>query len=312
MGNKRYRKKRNVGAAIIIVALLVVVAFAGNSAGWFDGMGDDVQGLSILPAAECSTETTPLLTIKSVDTDNKNTVLTETTNLYRKEGDTAWTAFTMGTGFAASPNTKYEIIEGIGLTDWTDNAYGSSYTYLVPCEETPSFDVELYNDEIETSLSAVFYNEDANAAAQTVLAADTPVVSIKLRAGADEYFGNPTLDNPNVLVLTLNSSQWDIPQKVVVNGQTLSSVSLPQRHTATASFKDYAFELPAVSDEKIEVFLYLDADDTNAPAVDGTASIYAGGYFLQKDAEVGIGVENEEGTAVGTDAADTVVLDFTA
>ena len=310
MTRKRMNKKKFNPVSILII-LLVAAALIWQWPAISGFIGSDDGTTPLLTASECSSETTPDLNIVAVD--EKGAAITDA-GIYRKEGLTAWTAFTPGTPLTGlEVGATYTFVPGIEAATFVDDTYGAMFEYTVKCKEVDSMEIIMFNDEIETSLSATFYNEDANAAAQTVLAADTPVVELRLRAGADEYFGNPSLDNPNVLVLRLNSSQWDRPNKVVVNGQTMSGADSMQRLDSAASFTDYYYELPVISDEKITVQLYLDADDTNAPSVDGTAYIYAGGYFVSDvDASIKTGVETEEGTAVGTDAADSVALDFTA
>lgn len=297
-----------------IFAILGVILLLG-AAYYFFGGNLTTQSITSTPnvATQCSSETTPNLSIKAYDKET-GTALTEATNLYRIKGQKTWSTFTAGTGFAVDAGETLEIVMGITTSDFTDNAYGQKFEYTVPCKETPSIEKEEVNDEIETSLSATFYNADGDAGAETFVAGQTQDVSIKLQAGVDEYFGNPYVSgNPNVLVLALNTSEWDRPEKVSVNGVEMKSVSVPQRHAAVASMVMYAYELPVISDSQVEVVLKLNADDTTAPATDMTASIYAGGYYYNADTqEIEVGVENEEGTAVGTDAADTVTLDFTA
>lgn len=300
------RKKKSTGlfvgvAVFAVVALLLIFLVPQTAVTGGDG------------AKICSSETTPNLSVKGYDIE-KNTALTEATNLYRVKGEKTWSTFTQGTAFAVSPGDTLEVVMGITTSDFTDNAYGDMFEYTVPCEETPSIEKALYADEEEGSLTATFYNNDGDASAETYTAGQTQTVSVKLEASVDEYFGNPYLTgNPNVICLALNTTVWDTPEKVSVDGVEMKAVSTPLRHSATAGKKDYCYEIPVVSDEAIFVDLKLNADDTTAPGVDDTASIYAANWFFNSDTgEIESGVENEEGTAVGTDAADTVTLDFTA
>ncbi len=304
-------KKRKMSAglwAFLSIAVLVIGLFASGvlqKVGDGSGFGDDES---------CLSTTSPTLTIKAYDKET-GTALTEATNLYRLVGDRVWTSFTAGTGFAIDAGDEIEYVMGISTTDFTDNAYGSYVkSYTVPCKETPSVQEEMVNDEVETSLTATFYNADSDAAAETFLAGQTQDVSVKLQAGVKEYFGNPYEGgNSNVIVLNLNTTEWDTPEKVSIGGVELSKVSVPQRHSAVAGMISYAYELPVITDTQIEVTFKLNADDTTAPATDMTAHIYAGNNFYNADTQViEFGVENEEGVAVGTDASDTVVFDFTA
>ena len=295
-----------IGILMILVLLVGLVAFGVPQ----KIIGGEEPGV----ITSCSSETTPNLTIRAYDNENPGTAIAEATNLYRLEGQKTWSTFTAGTGFAVQPLKTYEIVMGITTSDFTDNAYGQVFTYKVPCEETPEIEKAMYNDEIETSLTATFYNADGDASSETFTAGQTQDVSIKLQAGVDEVFGNPFYSgNPNVLCLDLNTTTWDQPEKVSVNGVNMPKVSTPQRHDAVAGKIAYCYELPLITEDLLEVVLKVNADDTTAPGVDDTAYIYAGNYYINGDtAEVGFGVENEEGTAVGTDASDSVTLDWTA
>lgn len=305
-------KAKNNTALIVVgvIVLLVVALFV------FGVPQSVVEGDQPKLGSTCDTDITPDLMIKAYDMENPGTALTEATNLYRKVGSKIWSTFTAGTEITdLIPNSEYEFVMGITTSDFTDNAYGEKFTYTIKCLSDDLLEKGMYNDEVETSLTATFYNADASAAAETFVAGDSQVVSIKLKAGVDEVFGNPFLPgNPNVLVLDLNTTEWDAPNQVyLADGTTLNKVTTPQRHAAAAGLQAYAYELPVITDKQIEVMLDLNADDTNAPATDMTAYIYAANWFINGDTTASeFGVENEEGTAVGTDAADSVTLDFTA
>lgn len=311
-------KQKNVmlgwlgGAAIVIVALAVFGVVQLPEL----GQGSTVDSESPSAPLVCDSTTTPELTVRAFDKENIGTALTEATNLYRRSGEVSWNTFTAGTAFAVSPGQELDIVMGVTTSDFTDNAYGQRFSYTVPCLENPSIEKAVANDEIETSLVAEFINADNDVStAETFSAGETQVVSLRLKAGTDEYFGNPFVGGyPNVLVLDLNSTSMDAPLSVyLADGTELSAVPTPIRHQAGAGKKAYAYELPVIGDKYVQVFLELNADDTNAPVLDDTAYIYAGGYFINSDTgALEIGVEDQDGNAVGTDAADSVTLDFTA
>lgn len=298
--------------AIALIAAVAVIATV-LSVGGGDNLPSDAKVIDGA-VVTCSSEVTPDVLFQAYDADNPGTAITEA-GIYRQKGTKSWLSFTAGTEETGLiPGATYEVVPGITTSDFTDNAYGAMFEYTAKCQEDDTVEFEMYNDEIETSLSATFYNKDDNAAAQTFVAGDQYDVSIRLKAGSDEYFGNPTLENAGVLVLKLNKTEWDVPNEVRIGNDVLARVSTPLRYGEQATgFIEYAYELPAIGDREVSVILSLDADDTNAPSVDGTAYIYAGGYFVESDtADIGFGVETSEGTAVGTDAADSVTLDFTA
>lgn len=324
--------QQNVLGAIAVIGVLLIAGFSGGFA-WISEKIDGISegtGSTASIVNTCDSTTTPSFTISAFDARNVGTALTEATNLYREQGKTTWSTFTAGTGFAAEVGKKYEVAMGITTTDFTDNSYGPYFvTEEIPCSETPSVEKPLYQDEVETSLSSVFYDSDGDAGPETFVAGQSQTVSLKLITGTDEFFGNPTIPStnaqsltgqraayPNVICMDLNSTTWDRPESVSFNGVEMRSVPQPQRHAAVAGHTTYCYEAPIVDDTSMESMRYqmrLNADDSNAPSEDDTISIYAANYFINADdGKVYFGVENEEGVAVGTDAPDTVTADFTA
>ena len=312
---------------ILVVVLLAAIAFGvifkGETASFLKPLEkDEIQVV-------CDSTTTPELNIKSFDARNVGTALTEATNLYRMKGTNSWSTFTAGTAFGVIPGEDYEVVMGITTSDFVDNAYGPYFsTGKIPCRESVIMEKAVYNDEVETSLGATFYNADGTAGAETYSAGQTQTVSIKLVAGTDEFYGNPLIASsgissltgqrtayPNVVCLQLNTTAWEKPVRVSFDGVEMKQVPIPLRHTGSATATDYCYEAPVIDDTLMEenrYLLRLEADGTNAPTNDGVASIYAANFFIDQDGNVRWGVETDKGVVVGTDAADTVALDFTA
>lgn len=307
-------KRNNTTIAVVLIALALVALFATGVI----NLPSTQQSVSpgLIPGGECDSTTTPDLLINAYDKDNVGTALTEATNLYRVKGSNAWSTFTAGTAETGlQPLETYEFVMGITTSDFTDNAYGQMFEYTVPCKEANTIEKEVANDEIETSLTATFYNADDNAAAETFSAGETQTVEIRLKAGTDEYFGNPFYSgNPNVIVFELNSTTMDKPESVAIKGGAeLREVSVPGRQALASGNNYYAYELPVIGDREVSIEVALNADDSNAPAVDDTAYMYAGNYYINAETgAVEFGVENEEDAAVGTDAADSVTIDVSA
>ena len=298
----------NLLLLLAVGALIFVVMFGVPGQEADDG--DEVP----VDISTCESTTTPDLDINAYDIDNPGTALTEATNLYRKVGDKAWSTFTQGTAIQnLEVGEQYEIVMGISTTDFTDNSYGPSFTSdEISCKELEVMDQALYQDAAETTLTATFYNKNHDASAETFTAGQTKNVYLEFEAGSDTYFGNPNIgDLPNVLCMNLNKTEWDKPDQVTFEGEELSSVGVPQRHSVGTGLTAYCYEFPVVTDNGQEVKVRLDADDSTAPIADATASLYAGNWFINDDGELESGVETDEGSAVGTDAADTLTMDFT-
>jgi hypothetical protein len=296
--------------AVFVIALVAVIYAMGG----FGQTGAVTDNGVVSPTERC--DVTPSYTVKGYDINNKGTAITENF-AYRKVGETSWSTGTLGTAITTlEAFAEYEAVAGIDASNGVDNPYGEAFTFTVPCKVGASMEVALYNDEVEGSVTGTFYNADGDASAETFIAGQTQDVSLKFQTGTDEAYGNPFLDNPNVLILKLNSSQWDQPEKVTLNGVELKSVSMPQRFDiealGTTDFTEYAFEAPAIMDTTVEIVLKLNADDSNAPNVDGTAYLFAGTSFINEDAGISVDVETEEGADIGSSDPVSVTLDFTA
>lgn len=280
--------------------------------------------------ATCDSSTTPDLDINAYDARNVGTALTEATNLYRKVGDIGWTSFTAGTAITSlEKGAQYEVVMGISTSDFTDNAYGPHFiTDPIPCAELTVVEKAEFDDDVETDLTSTFFNADGDASAEVFVADQTQTVSLKILAGSDDFFGNPYIKEstavhlsgqdrnyPNVICFELNSTAWDVPEKVWFKGVDMKQVAKPQRLAGSATDNAYCYTAPLVDDSLMEedrYFIRLNSDDSTAPAVDDTAHIFAANFYINSDdGKVYWGIENEDGTAVGTDAADTVALDFT-
>lgn len=278
---------------------------------------------------QCLSSTTPDLDINTHDKENPGTAITET-SIYRRVGDTQWTGFTSGTAITnLIVGEQYDVILGIGTADADqyDNAYGPTFRTTVPCAEMTVMDVAMYNDEVDTSLTATFYNNDDNAAtAETFIAGQVQDVTLKWQAGNDEVFGNPFLvesglgDNgnhrakyPNALCMHLNSTAWDVPDAVLFEGVEMRRISTPIIHNANAAstHAEYCYEAPIITDVGQKIIVRLNADDTNAPSKNDTAYLYAGGFYIDNDDSVlKWGVEDEQGNPVAADAEDSLTLIF--
>ena len=316
-----------LGGGVAVLLLIGVIfggiyLFGGESSPLASGEKAPDDQVSL-----CTSDTTPAYNFRAVDANNAGTELTEATNIYRKQGTTLWTAFTAGTGFAADSGDVFDICMGISTTDQTDNAYGQCFTSdPTPCAETPSVEKKMVNDAVETALTTTFWNADGVASTAEVFVADqSQTVSIKALADSDNVFGNPYIESsgiagpqraayPNVICMDLNSTAWDKPDWVKFDGETMKQVGIPTRHSAAAAHTAYCYEAPVITESLMEDDRYLirlNSDDTVAPAEDDTAYLYAANFYLDASTgEVAWGVEDEQGNAAGTDAADTVTLDF--
>lgn len=314
---------------IAVLILFGFVAILGNIGGSQDMLRDFFQGTGATTGPEdrpiegCTDlQVTPSLDPNAIDIRNPGTAFTEATNIWRVDGSKAWNTFTQGTAFTPPLDTEIDIIFGITASNMVDNAYGPFLDNVwTGCNEDVSswgpggsMEVELYDDCPEGDVTATFYNDNHDASAVTMTAGSTKTIYLKFEATNEDYFGNPYLPGyPNVLCLDLNTTQFDEPIHVKVGGIQMAEVSTPLRHAAAAGKKAYCYAGPIVDDSGVEFAVRLDADDSVAPGVDDTAYLYAGNHFIHTEtSNPGTGVENDEGTAVGTDTYDSLTIDVTA
>ena len=319
------------------LALIVIVAFGTmfmTGSGLFsttdEGIPATVQTDAGAGNVVCESGTTPDLLVRAYDFYNVGTAITEG-GTYREKGTKTWTDFVVGTPITGlKVGSDYEIVAGLNSTDNDDMAYGPHvFSGALSCSETPSIEIAMYNDELETSVSATFYNADGDASAETFSAGQTQTVSLKLLTGTDEVYGNPFILEsaatgnegqraayPNVVCLDLNTTSWDAPEKVEFDGEEMKKVNTPQAHTGSAATNTYCYEAPILTDSLMEqnrYFLRLNNDDTAATFNDNTGYIYSADYYIDSDdGNVKWGVEDEDGDLIGAGAADSVTLDFSA
>jgi len=308
--------KAKTGGLAMGIGIVAIIGLLVWGLG-FGGFGIQAQatvpgGNGINIPKTCSSEVTPDVTFNAYDVENPGTALTESTNIYRKAGNKAFSTWTQGSAITnLEPGAEYEFITGISTTDFTYNAYGERFSKVIKCQESEVIDLGLYNDEIETSLTATFYNSNHDASAETFTAGQVKKVYAKFEAGNDEVFGNPFLPEkyPNVLCLALNTTYWDSPDEVTFEGVKMDRVSVPTRYSLSAGEAGYCYKAPVITDAGQELAIRLDVDDTVAPTTNVTATLYAGGWLIDSNGELGYGVETDEGGAVATDAPDTLVFD---
>lgn len=120
---KRMKGKGGSGGWILFaVVLIAAFLIGGGSLSW---QGQPITGSSILGggqtlsvsqtgAAACAGGQTQSYDPNAYDKLNPATAFTESTNIYRKVGDKAWTEFTQGTAITGREvGANYEFIYGI-------------------------------------------------------------------------------------------------------------------------------------------------------------------------------------------------------
>jgi hypothetical protein len=348
-------KKATSTLGLLLVAVLAIVGISYvvvNSPGWgLAGQTVSTQELAG-PVNACTGGQSQSMDINAYNHGTPTTAVTEANNIHREVGETgSLGAVTFGTAITTlQPGTDIEIIGGVSGT--AANNYDNSYTPHVIIENLPcvvSKNLVLFEDEVEGSITATFYNSNHDASAETLVASTPTIVSLRFYTADEQWFGNPYLGEPsylginwndlkvdgvtyvkgetigshrpqypNILCLQLNTTTHDQPiwvKALLQDGSKveMNAVNVPQVHTAAANDKDYCYEAPILSGTFIEMEIKINPASTVGTLVDDTASFYAGHRFMHTDTGViSWGVEDNDGAAVGASNPDTLTLDWTA
>jgi len=259
----------------------------------------------------CTSETTPVLTITAIDTDNPGTAIADKGGIYRLTGNKGWNVYNSG-DISLQSGSTYEVVPGINTTVQAGVAFGKPFPYTAKCQEVDSVELEMYNDAAASDVSSTFYDRDGTASAvENYAADDVKPVSVRFETSSDTYFGNPNIgDTPNVLCIDLHGTEWDAPTEVSYAGDKLDRASVPQVFvSANTSYETYCYKAPVIEDDMGLFKFTLDADDSIAPHTNVTVSVFAGGYFINADTgDVEFGVEDEDGNIAGAAYNATALL----
>ncbi len=342
--NMKKKMAGTVGVIAIILGALYILPAVGLFGDTFDkylpglpfdgdpidiGFGPAAAGITTVDGVPqlnvCGGDVSPGLDINTFDIHNPGTALAEN-SLYRKVGNTAWTGFTSGTEITAlEVGATYEVALGVAAASHDDDMFGPIFETTIPCKTDITMDVGVYDDDVETALTASYWNnDDAATTATTFGSGDVRKMSWRFEATNENVFGNPFIESsglgdngvhrvayPNVICADLNSTAWDAPQSVKYDGVEMRRLPTPSRHSAVAAEIAYCYEFPVVTDTMERVYITMDAKAVD-PTNDDTLLLYAASYYLDlDDGEVKWGVEDEAGNAVGTGAADSVTVNIT-
>jgi hypothetical protein len=209
-----------------------------------------------------------------------------------------------GSSMTVSPGDKYKIL-------WVENStthYGKVTEGTVPCSGTLKLHEKLYDidDGRAATTWANLFNDDgtlntgSGTAYNLSLAAGEVVdVEIHLKSTFEDSIGNPAVEFPNVLTCSVNTTAYD---DLVLAGY--DETSKPAIRVSAASMDYYSWKLPAiVSQEKVELLLTIDVDNTNDPVDDSewiTCYLDDGDYDRHSDTnEIIFGVEDDQDGNLG-------------
>jgi hypothetical protein len=284
---------------------------------------------------------TPDVTFETTDFE-AGTAISEVSNIYRKRGHKAWTAFT-GNAEVANlvPGALYDVVFGINTTNASAQAYGEYLQYRASTvKEDDTQPIELFADTLATDLSFTFFNRyEQPSTYESVSAGDIDEIYVQWKAANDEIYGNPYIASsglgnngnhrtmfPNLLEIRWNTTVIDDIDEVVIEkyknkltgvdhtGVKMNEVNCPDTIVAAATgITSFCYESPVVFDQAMKLKIKYDNDDTTATGVDQAVRIHAGNFYIDSDDGNTLkwGNENEDGIALGSSTYDEGTLDFT-
>jgi len=276
---------------------------------------------------------TPAVTVNVNDAQKPGLNVAEASQ-YRKKGQSSWSAFMPGSKISAigAAGEVYQMAVCLNQSALTGTCYGPVFDYTVKCQEEDKVQKAAYNDAANSDVTSTFYNEDEQAAAQSMQAGSSATVFLQFESVSDTVFGNPYIGDyltdvngqraayPNVLMLQLNKTTMKKPDKVWVFQSPVSSevnvqlkqVGCPNIADTTSETTNYCYEAPVIRDSRTRVAVKLVADSNHAPDVDQTAFVYTGSFYVNTDTgELAWGVEDNNNAKVGSAAAESLTIDLT-
>ena len=357
---------KNKGASKLLTTTNIIMAFVAlgilgiwDPIGLFGGqparIGPTQPTQPTFPAdlTSCVGGESQSLDLNAADIDKPTTSLTEANNIHRLCGSMlslgAWTEGTALTGL--NTGECYEVITGISGTAAScyDNSYGPFMRINnLPC--VMSRNIPLFQDEVEGSVVAAFYNSNHDAAYEVLTASTPKIFYMRFYTAEKEYYGNPYIGEPGYTRIDFNAIKAGVPGVQFIKGSTISGhrpeypnmvclqlnstgmnapkwikaqlqdgsvvemnrVSIPKVHSAAAAHADYCYEAPLITGDYIE--FQVKYDPTATPNTDDdVASLYAASWYGHTDTgEILWGVEDNDGAAIGASNPDTLAIDFTA
>lgn len=294
------------------------------------GLVTDVNMLEVQTIQGCppniGTIPTPDILFATTSIYQKGTAVT-TKNMARIEGIESWTnvagAASMGN---ISPGDVLEVVIGMDTTDENAEPYGPTFKYSVPCVETATLKmpdgspVFVSDDSVAGDLTAVAFDRNGqpmvtatNTNAQVIGPGDVITGKIRWSGAFREDFGNKYACSKtgNIIVAQFNTSEYDDIKLTDLNGNEYPSGTVPDIHSKTTGFTDFAWIYPYIeSVAEINSLVVMDADNVANPGANDsniTFSLYATSVYLDGDSNtVKCGVQDETRTRIGAVAADTL------
>ena len=211
---------------------------------------------------------------------------------------------------SVSTYTDYVIYMG-------ENASNTYYTVKkagnTDCKDPWNVNADI--PAVDTSVTCYLENDDGTLNAATNLSLDSgEATTIYLYCSTTEkyFYGNPTVSQNNVVVISYNSSWFEVPKVVGYNVAAVPQFYTPSFVEKNVSWSRVAYEFPKLTSTKIKIPVLVDAKSGKNPTVTTGGgvgimgrigacgmnfTIYDVDYDLDADtlAEI-IGIEDEDGT----------------
>jgi len=316
---------------LVVVLLIAIFAVVAYSSGMFEGMFAAVGPHEGTPSyeGECDLPSAPTVTVDTADLYGGAAVTTK--NAIRDVGAATFTEVAGAATFTADAGDKIEIVFGMGTDNDMDEPTGCKVEWTVPCKANPTvYASELckdganggvIDDGVDTNLVVRAWDPEDGTVISDSAKIDMDngdVFNIKTEwQGAFETdYGNRFTNCDNILVIHYNTSQYTRWKATDLNGVDYPAGAVPSTHTTAAGYTDKAFKVPVLKSNSLLAF-YLVADASGSgKEPDGdesnvTVSLYDNTWFTNNDvspAQVQCGVEDEDGTDIGSNGADSLTI----
>lgn len=259
--------------AVVVVGLIVIGSL--SIPGVPDAPVKDETGVLVGSTTEDTT-----VTISNFDVENRGTATGEQSLVWVKQnGDWTYKGSVSDTSTTtASPGDTLRIMCGNNSEVVTGVFYPSIMEIDVVDKGT--LDVNCYQkDQNSSAITVNYFNEDdglinSDSDVQAIGADETVTVLMKLKATAEDYFGD------GGIAVVFDAQTTPYTKVELLEG---TKIGVPSQHTGLASSRAYAYEIPALEGSStVQYNVLIEASSTEPTAVNGniTTTLYDKSWFV--------------------------------
>lgn len=243
-----------------------------------------------------------------------------TENMYRVNGETAWTNVAGAATFTADVGDVIEFVAGCATNDSYNQPFGDKFTWTVPCKSNPTLEAKVIDDADDNDLTFTCVDPEDN----TVIAlggsgvdidnGDLMSIECTWQGAYEEDYGNRNCDSGNIVTIQYNQSQYTSWYITSLDGKKYPAATTPTLESVSTGYTVKSFEIPVLeSNKQFKFFAVADATGSGKEPSSAhgqknvTLTLYNVNWYTDNDGltpEVKCGVEDEDGVATGSDTAE--------